>query len=483
MANVRYSILVLVLCSCFLLPSCREEQLSSDPTLQLTFSKDTVSFDTVFTSIGTSTIRLMVYNRNANALSISNIWLDNNTAFKVNIDGENDLTRLQDIQLNGGDSLFVFIKVNINPLNKNNPILIEDNLRFAVNSNTQTVHLEAFGQDINLIKTPERITVKKNFTFTSSKPYLIYDTLVVNNTLTIKPGARIFFHDKAALMAYGDVNAVGELDTPIILQGDRIDNLFESVPYTYVAGMWSGFYIFDLKDTPQKTYNIKQMDILSANVGLYCYSEKSTSLPTLQLFNSRIHNHAVYGLVLLNINALIVNTEISNAAAYCTYLEGGYHSFIHSTIASFFNSTDVRIQSAPREDVAAVYINNLSKENVPTHTSFHNSIIMGIRSNNLLVATPFEQYYTDTIANNYIKTDTLHIANSLNNIYWQKTDSDTFVNTYYKYQEYIYYNFQLAEHSPARGIGDPKIAQKYSTDRLGQKRNLDSPDAGCYQYK
>ena len=477
--RLRLAVILLVAISLF---SCREEQLSSDPSLRLSFSKDTVSFDTVFTSIGTATLRLMVYNRNANALAISNIWLDNNTAFKVNVDGENDLSQLQDIQLNGGDSLFVFIKVYIDPNKKNAPVLIEDNLRFAVNENTQTVHLEAVGQDVNLIKTPARLTIKDKFTFTSSKPYLIYDTLAVRDQLTIKPGARLYFHDKAALMAYGDVTAIGELDKPITLQGDRIDNLFEHVPYAYVAGMWSGVYLLDLADTPQKTYNFKQVDILSANVGLYCYSEKSTALPTMQLFNSRIHNHAVYGLVLQNINAIVVNTELSNAAAYCAYLAGGYHTFIHSTIASFFNSTDVRIQSTPREDVAAVYINNLSKDRVPTHASFRNCIVTGIRSNNLLVATPFEQYYIDTIANNYLKADTLHIAHALNNVYWQKTDSDVFVNTYYKYQEYVYYDFRLAEHSPARGIADPTLAAKYKEDRNGQPRNIAKPDAGCYQY-
>ena len=226
--RLHLAVILLVAISLF---SCREEQLSSDPSLRLSFSKDTVSFDTVFTSIGTATLRLMVYNRNANALAISNIWLDNNTAFKVNVDGENDLSQLQDIQLNGGDSLFVFIKVYIDPNKKNAPVLIEDNLRFAVNENTQTVHLEAVGQDVNLIKTPARLTIKDKFTFTSSKPYLIYDTLAVRDQLTIKPGARLYFHDKAALMAYGDVNAIGELDKPITLQGDRIDNLFEQTGF------------------------------------------------------------------------------------------------------------------------------------------------------------------------------------------------------------------------------------------------------------
>ena len=476
-------ILVLILCSLFFIPSCREEQLSSDPSLSLSFSTDTVAFDTVFTAVGSSTLRLMVYNRNKNALAISRIWLDNNTAFKVNVDGENDLTQLTDLQLNGGDSLFVFIKVNIDPLNKNNPILIEDNLHFAVNEKTQSVHLEACGQDVHLIKTAARSTSRKRMIFKADKPYLIYDTVSVTEQLTLDPGARLYFHDKALLMVYGDVVAQGTLSQPITLQGDRLDNLFEHVPYAYVAGMWGGVYLFDLKDSNKKKYVFNNVEILSANVGLYCVSEKSSSLPMLTLSNSRIHNHAVYGLVLQNINAQIVNTELSNAAAYCAYLAGGHHTFIHSTIASFFNSTDVRIQSTSRVDVAAVYINNLSKEVTPTHTSFHNCIVTGVRANNLLVATPYAQYYIDTIAGNYLKADTLQVAHALRNVYWQKNDSDVFVNTYYKYKESHYYDFRLAEHSPARGIGDSDVANQYPTDRLGHARNTGKPDAGCYQYQ
>ena len=63
---MRFKIGVILLLA-ITLYSCREEQLSTDPSLKLTFSKDTVCFDTVFTTIGTSTLRLMVYNKNANA--------------------------------------------------------------------------------------------------------------------------------------------------------------------------------------------------------------------------------------------------------------------------------------------------------------------------------------------------------------------------------------------------------------------------------
>ena len=462
--------------------ACREEQINDDPSLRLAFSKDTVVFDTVFTDIGSSTLQFMVYNPNANAVKIERIWQDQAAEFKVNIDGENDLKQMTDWVLHGGDSLFVFVKVYIDPNKQNTPVLVEDNLHFAVNGKTQTVHFEAYGQDVHLMRTARHINVWDDYTFVADKPYLIYDTVAIRGALSFEPGARLYFHDKAVLMAYGSVNAKGTLNKPITLQGDRIDRLFDSVPYSYVAGMWGGFYLFDTKDAGSKTYEFDHTEILAANVGLYCLSEKTDNLPKLNMLNSRIHNHAVYGLVIQNMDAEVINCELSNAAAYCVYLAGGSHTFIHSTIASYFNSTNVRIQSTLREDVAAVYINNISKRIAHTHASFRNCIVSGVRRNNLLVATPLPAYYTDTISGNYLKADSLKVLATMNNVYWQKEDTmPLFKNTFYKYKEYVYYDFRLDSLSPARGIGDSTVAAKYPYDRLGRPRT--TPDAGCYQYE
>ncbi|MBO4665317.1 MAG: hypothetical protein J5612_00410, partial [Paludibacteraceae bacterium] len=318
---------------------------------------------------------------------------------------------------------------------------------------------------------------------------LIFDTLAVRKTTTFKPGSRLYFHNDAVLLAYGSVDAQGSLDAPITLQGDRIDRLYDSVPYAYVSGMWGGVYLMDEEAAPAKTYTFNYVDILSANVGLFCLSEKTENLPLLTLTNSRIHNHAVYGLVVQRMNADVINCELSNAAAYCVYLAGGRHRFVHSTVAAYFNATTVRIQPTPRQDVAAVYINNVSKNNVPTEASFQNCIVTGVRENNLVVATPLPKYYQDTIAGNYLKADTVQTIAAVKNIYWQEEDTTAvFRNTFYKYKEYIYYDFQLDSLSPARGIADSATAARYPYDRLGKRRirfaanDTIRPDAGCYQY-
>ena len=121
----------------------------------------------------------------------------------------------------------------------------------------------------------------------------------------------------------------------------------------------------------------------------------------------------------------------------------------------------------------------------PTTTSFYNSIITGYLSNQLVVATPFDQYYPGEFIGNYLKTDTLDIPHARDNTYWQKSDTaKLFVNDFYKYKEYIYYDFHPDSLSPARGIGENEIAKNYPMDRDSVARVGEGikPDAGCYQY-
>ena len=472
---------IIVLCACAFV-SCREYTVSDDPSLRLSFSSDTLSFDTVFTAEGSATMQLKIYNRNASAMVIDRIWLTDGTAFQVNIDGEADLTRLNHVQINGGDSLFVFVRVDIDPTNINSPVLVSDQLHFHLaTGTTQEVELEAYGQDVTRIGKAGcgRTQFSGDKTFTADKPYIIYDTLIIGGTLTIDAGTTLYMHRGACIVVLGDVSAQGTLDAPITIRGDRLDRLFDSVPYLYAGGSWDGIYL--QTETP-RTYQFSYVDILSGNIGLYCASTCTAPLPQLTMDGCRIHNHALYGLVLSHVDAQITNTEISNCASYCVYCSGGQHEFIHSTIASYFGYTNIRIQSVAKEETAAVYIDNLTKTAPFTCTSFYNSIITGYLKNQLVVATPFDQYYPGTFKGNYMKTDTLAMPHAESNIYWQAADTaEVFVNEYYKYKEYVYYDFRLDSLSPAISIGDSLVALPYPTDRNGVSRANRKPDAGCYQ--
>ena len=471
----------IVLCTLFLFSGCKEYTVSDDPTLRLSFSTDTLRFDTVFTAQGSATMQIKVYNRNASAIEIERISMVIGAVFHINMDGESDPTRMTHFVVNGGDSAFVFVRVDINPNNENNAFLETDELRFFLsNGAIQAVQLEAYGQNVNRLGKQGTLFVN-DYVFSDTLPYLIYDTLVVDGSLTIQAGATIYMHNNACIYAQGDVDAQGTVDRPILIRGDRLDRLFDSVPYLYAGGSWNGIYL--VSEKPQ-TYTLSYVDILSGHVGLYCASTCTGALPQLRMDGCRIHNHTQYGLVLSHVDALVANTEISNCASYCIYCDGGKHDFIHSTIASYFGFTNIRIQSASKEETAAVYIDNLSKTAPQTNTSFYNCIITGYLSNQLVVATPFDRFYPGAFQGNYLKTDSLNMPHAAANVYWQKSDTaDVFVNDFYKYKEYIYYNFHLDSLSPAIGIGDSQAALPYPTDRDGFSRAGIIPDAGCYQHQ
>ena len=467
------------------LAACKQDIVSGDPTIKLEFSHDTLLFDTVFSTMGSSTKKVMVYNPNKNALCIERVQMREGKYFKINLDGENELDQLRDITLRGGDSLFMFVRVYIDPLNEDNPVLLDDDIAFSVNGNIQNIHLQAYGQDIIKIQGNNgKVIYPQHLTLKSNKPYLLYDAVAVAGNLTIEAGATIYMHKGAALYVYGNLTALGTKEHPIIFRGDRTDHLFDSVPYRMASGQWEGIYLLNPEGFAPPTYTMDYVDILSGTVGLYVYSEvQDTLLPHLYLNNSRIHNHSIYGLIVQNAHADVVNCEISNCASYCVYLAGGKHNFAHNTIAAYYGYpyTDLNIHhNVLADDVAAVYINDLSKNRPRTRSSFFNCIITGGRKNNLVVATPLVDYYEGDFKGNYLRCDSLDKAYAQNNVYATDSDSCVFKNIYYLYKEYHYYDFQLDSLSPAQGIADSTIAQIYPIDRWGVSRES-KPDAGCYE--
>ena len=129
--------------------SCRKEpKPSNDPSLELAFSTDTITFDTVFTTLGSATRSLTIYNNSSDYLNISSVRLvgGESSPFRFNLDGEAGI-EFYDKQIPAKDSLFAFLRVTINPNDLTTPFVVEDELEFATNGNTQTIKLVAWGQN------------------------------------------------------------------------------------------------------------------------------------------------------------------------------------------------------------------------------------------------------------------------------------------------------------------------------------------------
>ncbi len=470
--------LLAVGCLLLVFTSCRQDEISLDPTYRLYLSTDSLAFDEVFTGFGTSTRCVVLRNPNPNALVIESIAFAKGTYFRVNVDGEVDATRWNNLTIRGGDSAYIFVRAYIDPLGQDNPLIITDELHFCYNGNVTTLRLSAIGQDVTVLG---KADYKTDRHLTAKKPYLITDTLIFRGNLTIDAGATLYMRNNAALFAVGNVTAEGTLAEPIVIRGYRTDNLFDSVPYAFASGQWNGFYLLHA-GSEARTYTLRYVDILSGNVGLFCQSENTAApLPKLTMEGCRIHNMSVYGLVCLNVDATVVNSEISNCASYGVYLQGGTHTLVHNTIAAYFGYpyTNLNIHSTQREDVAAVFINNLSKQMAPMSTFMYNNIVTGARSNCLVLAAPLPAQYIGAFRGNYLRADSVDLPQFADNVY-AKDDDTVFVNNHYLYKEYKYYDFHLDSISPAIGIGDAAAAALYPSDRDGLSRST-RVDAGCYQ--
>ena len=464
-----------IILSCFLLigissffSSCNDETFSTDSSHLLAFSQDTLSFDTVFTSIGSATAQIKVYNPNKKALKISSIVLANaaNSGFKVNVDGEKG-TQFSDVEIQGEDSMLIFVEVKINPLNSDNPILMKDSLVFTTNGVQQDVKLLAYGQDVLILKGK---TINKDTTFTSQRPILIYDSLRVSPgvRLQCEAGTKLYFHDKASLLVHGTIEAHGKLGEPVLFRGDRLDNMFDNLPYNRVPGQWGGVHLYS--ESYQNCFDYA--DIHSGEYGIRCDSS-AVDREKLELTNSILHNVEGNDLEMTSCKATVANCQITNAGKNCVNILGGDYTFTHCTLANFFSW-------GIRYGVALSYANYQGKVDYPLKTSFYNCLITGSSSDEIggsksdKGTIPFDYYFSNSLLN----TKEEAASERLVNITWEKEKEFLYIG-----KEDYRYDFRPDSLCKAKNIGDLEVARNYPYDLNGRSRLQDGkPDAGCYEW-
>jgi len=137
--------------------SCRQDFEFIPSTGQLSFSKDTVYLDTVFSNIGSSTYTLKVYNNSDDDILIPSLKLSKGqtSKYRMNVDGMLGTGTLigkefENVELLAQDSMFVFIEttIDIQPLVTNETqFLYTDAIEFGTGPNTQKVELVTLVKD------------------------------------------------------------------------------------------------------------------------------------------------------------------------------------------------------------------------------------------------------------------------------------------------------------------------------------------------
>jgi hypothetical protein len=406
------------------LGSCRSDFETVANTGNLTFSRDTIYLDTVFTDIGSSTYRLKVYNRSKNDINIPTIKLGKalNSKYRMTVDGmrgtEGKL--FTNINLLAKDSLYIFIETTAN-ISDANPtdFLYTDQIEFDAGTNLQTVELVTLIQDAVFLYpkrfadgTKETLPIGdqeiegfyldendpingNELLFTNQKPYVIYGYAAVptGKKAVFESGARVHFHansglivaNNASININGSTSTTHELENEVVFEGDRLEPQFSNVP-----GQWGTIWLTD----GSTNNNINHLTIKNATIGILVQNNDGT---TLSIKNTQIYDCSNYGILAQTAKIEGENIVINSAGLAglsCSY--GGDYKFTHCTFNNNWNSSSQ----------VAVSINNYSLGAIPevkalTQATFNNCIIYGSYPNEMVLnkktAAAFEYQFNNCL--------------------------------------------------------------------------------------
>lgn len=456
--------------------SCEDEGYMNSPDAQLRFSVDTVTFDTIFTTIGSTTQRFTVHNPYNENVLVSRVRLAGGdmSSFRLNVNGDIENEQYE-VEIPAYDSIYIFVEVTIDPNGQNLPMVVQDSIEFTTNTNIQKIQLIAYGQDFKLVKGE----TLGNTTWTSEKPYLIYDYAYIDSTsvLTIEPGTKIFFHKNAGLYVKGTVEANGNFQEPITFLPDRLEDSYKNIP-----DQWNGIVLFS--GSHNNVFNF--CTIKNANIGLQVGNIENEGFASVRITNSKIENMAYAGIFAMKSKIYGYNDLIANCGFYAvTLLVGGEYEFYHTTIANYWGNYSSKARSTPSLTVTNVLIVEDDKGNSTKYrgdlkkATFGNSIIYGNNVKEIDLVNDPEKEFNFLFENCIVQMpDTFNTATKehFRNV-WKGPEFDpNFIDPY------VDFNYQLDTLSAAKDVGDEEIGNLFPIDLLNQNRTADSgPDLGPYE--
>ena len=458
---MRTLVSILVLLSIGFMACRKTGEISADGNVKLSFSTDTVFFDTVFTSVGSANKRIKIYNKDQKAVRVSSIKLsgESGSYFSLIINGS-PVNQKTDLQIDGNDSISIYVKVKINPDDQYHPFIVQDSILFLTNGNKQSVPLIAYGQ--NAIFIDNQLIVASS-TWTSTLPYIISRSVTIapGATLNIRPGARILFHGTSSMNVLGSLVAEGTKERPVIFASDRLEPYYSEEP-----GQWDGIRFYSSSGNS----SLRNALIKNAIVGITVDSLSLNSAPKLVVSNCTIKNMQAAGLAGYGAEIDAFNNLFYNCGQYLFYgVGGGKYNLKHNTFAGY-NYELARITPAVYfSDLSAGYSSgNLNVELV-------NNIVWGNLANEILIENKTGFTLASNVSHNILRTTVHTFDDQLN----QLNVDPLFINPNIG-------NFELQAASPALKKGaDLRMDNHFNL--LGRDLNNITRsfpfDLGCFEKK
>ena len=470
--------------------SCLKNKFYSG-TASLKFSTDTLTFDTVFTTIGSTTGYFKIYNPYSNKIRINHIGLQNGSAsvFRLNVDGKAGNSQ-SNIDIAANDSIYVFVAVTVNPNSQNSPLIIHDNVLIQTNGNQQQVTLQAWGQDVYIHRNHGYFKNKSDSLFfdattgngvgsggvwKNDKPHLVFGVGYVtgSSTLTIQQGTKIYMHSGSYLWVFGKMNANGTKQDSIVFQGDRLERDYADLP-----GQWGSIQFLRGSQTSTFTHVI----IRNATDGIVLGSDTSSSPSAFNISNKP---HVVLNKCTIKncdesaLFCFLSDIDATNCLFYnCNkqvvqLLFGGNSNFKHCNIVDYsgdvINHQDATLRISNWAGFSSGYFL------APVNANFTNCIIYGGLDDNKEILIDQDKgadtTYKYTFNHCLLRTD-LSISNShfINCLNGSDGSYPMFNN--------VNRDYNLQSGSPAINAGLTTLGV---ADDLNDKARDAQPDMGCYE--
>ena len=329
--------------------SCvKENQFVDDTSARLRFSTDTIAFDTVFTTMGTTTKVLMVYNVYDEAVRLDRVALKSGYAsrFRLNVDGDTSM-EVRNKVIAPHDSIFVFVKACINPNSMLEPFLVEDAICFEWNSHVEELPLTAYGRNavyhnptdslyyafVNEMGCPDTTWYPYSVIdcegWDHTRPHVIlgYGRVAPGKTLHLQPGETLYFGSNSFLWVQGTLDARGVAGRPVTFTSMRHDGYRDTLP-----GQWG--YVWLATGSVDNVMDWARVE--NGTVGLLVDTNVNGN-PTLTITNTVVENHSTAGIVGQGTRIEGDNVLVANCGVATMSLQyGGSYRFSNSTFANYW---------------------------------------------------------------------------------------------------------------------------------------------------
>ena len=465
---------------------CRKDKFIEDPSANIRLEIDSILFDTVFATVGSTTRQFKIYNQKKKAIKIDVLRLKGgtNSQFRINADGIAGV-EINDLEIAAGDSIFVFAEVTVDPNNQTAPFVVEDEIEIIVNTNISKVKLVAWGRNAHYY-TPKVFTQglppyscldgdcdtsvpPVNQTWINDLPYVIYGYLVIdeNDQLTIDKGCEIYFHANSGIWVYqgGSITVNGTLQEPVVFQGDRLE-----ASYQDKTGQWDRIWINEGSNDNVFNYAIIKNSFIGIQAETLPFSPNTViSGNNLVLNNCIIDNTAAFGILAKNYQIQANNCLITKCGQYAFAVTGGgQYDFTHVTIANYWTESTRETESVYLQNYYTDINGNTQVRNIDW-CNFTNCIVYGNIDNEFNYDELSPGTINFTYTNSILKTNKstsgsnyVSVLKNTNPLFTDENNGD----------------FHLQSSSQAVDFG---ISSPITTDLDGNTRDA-NPDLGCYEY-